>query len=74
MAKETKPLASKEDTFDKLDIRVGRIVEVELETSTPKPTYKMTVDFAKFGKRVSFGRFTSHSIEGVRLTWNIRRA
>jgi tRNA-binding protein len=65
MAKETKPVISKEDTFDKLDIRVGRIVDVELASSTPKRCYKMLVDFGKFGRRVSFGRFTQHPIDEV---------
>ena len=32
-----------------------------------KPTYKMVVDFVKFGKRVSYCRFTHHPIEKVRI-------
>ena len=55
-----------EDTLDKLDIRVGRVIDVELETRTPKPTYKMDIDFGKYGKRVSYGRFTQHPIEEVK--------
>lgn len=66
MAKETKPIIEKEETFDKLEIRLGRVVKVEIETSTHKPTYKMTVDFGKFGTRVSYGRFTQHEIEDVK--------
>ena len=66
MAKDPKPVVSMDDTFAKLDIRVGRIVDVELQTSTGRPTYKMTVDFGKFGKRVSYGRFTNHSIDEVK--------
>ena len=66
MSKPTKPIVSFEDTFDKLDIRVGKVVEVELENQTNKPTYKMVVDFGKFGKRVSYGRFTNHTIEEVK--------
>ena len=64
--KQTKPIVSMADSFDKLDIRVGRVIDVELETRTPKPTYKMEIDFGKFGKRVSYGRFTRHPIEEVR--------
>lgn len=45
MSKETKAITSYEDSFDKLDIRVGRVIAVDLETNTHKPTYKMTVDF-----------------------------
>ena len=63
MPKETKPVVSIEDTLAKLDIRVGRIIEVTLETRTSKPTYKMIIDFGKYGKRVSYGRFTQHSID-----------
>lgn len=66
MAKGTKPIVSFEDSFDKLDIRVGRVVKVELESRTHKPTYKMEVDFGKYGKKVSYGRFTNHSIDDVK--------
>lgn len=66
MAKDTKPIVSFDDSFDMLDIRVGRVVKVELESRTHKPTYKMEVDFGKYGKRVSYGRFTNHPIEDVK--------
>ncbi len=66
MAKEIKQTVSFEDSFEKLDIRVGRVVKVELEARTHKPTYMMEVDFGKFGKRTSYGRFTKHSTEDVK--------
>ena len=66
MSKETKAIVSYEESFDKLDIRVGRVVAVDLETKTDKPTYKMTVDFGKYGTRVSYGRFTQHPPEEVK--------
>ncbi len=66
MATELKPIVSFEESFGKLDIRVGRVVEVENEESTNKPTYRMVIDFGKFGKRVSYGRFTQHPIEEVK--------
>jgi len=66
MAKETKPIVTFDESFDKLDIRVGRVIEVELETGTPKPTYKMIVDYGKYGRRVSYGRFTQHALEEVK--------
>lgn len=66
MAKEVKPTVSFEDSFERLDIRVGRIIDVELETRTHKPTYRMVVDFGKFGRRVSYGRFTRHPVEDVK--------
>ena len=66
MAKDIKSIVSFDESFAKLDIRVGRIVAVEIEESTHKPTYKMVVDFGKFGKRTSYGRFTNHPIEEVK--------
>ena len=66
MAKETKPIVTFDESFDKLDIRVGRVVEAKLETDTPKPTYKMIVDYGKYGRRVSYGRFTQHPLEEVK--------
>lgn len=66
MAKDIKPIISFEESFDKLDIRVGRVVEVSLETRTHKPTYKMIVDFGKYGKRISYGRFTKHPVDEVK--------
>ena len=65
MPKATKPIVPYEDSFEKLDIRVGRVIGVELEVATHKPTYKMVVDFGKFGTRVSYGRFTKHPIDEV---------
>lgn len=67
MSRETKPTVSKEDTFDKLDIRVGRIIEASIEPSAPKRAYRLRIDFGKFGVRTSVGRFTHHApseIEG----------
>mgnify|MGYP001820325606 CR=1 FL=1 len=66
MASEIKPVVSYDETFAKLDIRVGRVVEVELETRTHKQTYRMVVDFGKYGKRLSYGRFTCHPVEEVK--------
>jgi tRNA-binding protein len=66
MSQEMKPIVSKEEVFDKLEIRVGRVIDVELEPSAPKPSYRMVIDFGKFGKRVSVGRFTQHPIEEVK--------
>ncbi len=40
MPKETKTIVSYEESFDRLDIRVGRVIAVDLETNTHKPTYK----------------------------------
>ncbi len=64
--KEVKATVSMEDTFDKLEIRVGRVVEATPEPSAPKPSYRLKVDFGKFGIRTSVGRFTQHSIEEIK--------
>lgn len=66
MNHEMKTVVSKEDVFNKLEIRVGRVIDVELEPSAPKPSYRMVIDFGKLGKRISGGRFTQHPIEDVR--------
>ena len=66
MASEIKKTVGFDDTFAKLDIRVGRIVEVSPESRTHKPTYRMLVDFGKYGKKVSYGRFTQHPIDEVK--------
>ena len=66
MAKEIKQIADYMETFDKLDIRVGRIIEAEVETLTPKKTYRMLIDFGKFGKKTSYGRFTMTPQEEVK--------
>ena len=60
---EEKEIVSKEDTFDKLEIRVGRVISVEIEPLAPEKTYIMKVDFGKYGIRSSVGRFTHHSPE-----------
>ena len=63
MTTELKKTVRFDDTFAKLDIRVGRIVEVSPESRTHKPTYRMLVDFGKYGKKVSYGRFTQHPVD-----------
>ncbi len=66
MRKEIKPVVCFDESFGRLDIRVGKVVDVELEMRTHKQTYKMTIDFGKFGKRTSYGRFTQHPVEEVK--------
>lgn len=63
MNEATKPIVAMEDTFDKLDIRLGRVTSVSLASDTPKPAYILRVDFGKFGVRTSVGRFTKHTPE-----------
>ena len=63
---EEKEIVSKEETFDKLEIRLGRVISVEEEPSAPKKAYKMKIDFGKFGIKTSVGRFTQHSPEEIK--------
>ena len=63
---EEKEIVSKEETFDKLEIRLGRVINVEDAPATPKKAYKMKIDFGKFGIKTSVGRFTQHQPEDVR--------
>jgi len=58
---EEKEIVSKEETFDKLEIRLGRVISVEDEPSASKKSYKMKIDFGKFGIKTSVGRFTQHT-------------
>jgi tRNA-binding protein len=61
-----KDLVSKEETFDKLEIRLGKVISVEEESSAPKKAYKLKIDFGKFGVKTSVGRFTQHNIEELK--------
>ncbi len=62
---EQKAFVSKEDTFDRLEIRVGRVVQCEIEPSAPKKAYRLKIDFGKFGVKTSVGRFTQHAAEEI---------
>lgn len=66
MNQEIKPIVSKDDTFDQLEIRLGRVVSVELEPAAPKKSYKLLIDFGKFGQKVSVARLTGHSQDELR--------
>lgn len=63
MSAETKPVVSKEETFDRLEIRLGRVLCAEIEPSAPKRAYRLEIDFGKFGRKTSVGRFTQHAPE-----------
>jgi tRNA-binding protein len=64
--KEEKEIVSKEETFDKLEIRLGRVISVEEEPTAPKKSYKMKIDFGKFGIKTSLGRFTQHPPQDIK--------
>ncbi|MBB6096964.1 tRNA-binding protein [Deinobacterium chartae] len=62
---DLKPTVTFEDTLGRLDIRLGRVLEVVPEPSAPKASYRLTVDFGKYGRRTSVGRFTRHAAEAL---------
>lgn len=64
--KEEKSIVNKEDTFDLLEIRTGKVISIEECTSSPKKSYILKIDFGKFGIKQSIGRFTNHSIDEIK--------
>ena len=62
---EKKQIVSKEETFDKVEIRLGRVISIEEEPKAPKKAYRLKIDFGKFGVKTSVGRFTQHSPEEI---------
>lgn len=65
MPAEIKPVVAIADSLEKLDIRLGKVLQAVLETDAPKPSYKLTVDFGKYGQKTSVARLTSHSVEEI---------
>jgi tRNA-binding protein len=66
MTSEIRPKVSKEDTFDRLEIRVGRVLNLTPAENAPKSAYVIEADFGKFGIRTSVGRFTRHPADELR--------
>jgi tRNA-binding protein len=63
MNQDEKPIVDRAETFDKLEIRLGRVLSVQLEPSARKKSYKLEIDFGKFGRKTSVARLTQHSAE-----------
>ncbi len=52
---------SEYSSFEALDIRVGKIIQVDI-AETRKPTYRITVDFGEdIGQKVSCGAYRNYS-------------
>lgn len=49
------------EDFDKVDIRLGKIVAIEDAIGLKKPSYKMTIDFgSEIGHKISLGQYVAN--------------
>jgi tRNA-binding protein len=48
------------DVFDRIDMRVGRVIACEPFPEARKPSYKLTVDFGPLGIKRSSAQLTIH--------------
>lgn len=57
--------------FEKIEMRVGRVVEVNDFPKAKKPAYQLTIDFGEFGVRRSSAqitvRYTKESLVGMQI-------
>src|SRR5262245_43639495 len=63
MTTEIKEIVSMEETFDRLDIRVGRILAVERAEAAAKTSDVIRADFGRLGVKTSVARLTQHTAE-----------
>jgi tRNA-binding protein len=55
------------DDFNELDIRAGKVIEVEDCPEARKPSYKMRIDFGpEIGTKQSIGQFTHYDKEELK--------
>ncbi len=48
------------DLFDRVDMRVGRVLACEAFPQARKPSYKLTIDFGPLGIKQSSAQLTAH--------------
>jgi len=49
------------EDFEKVDVRIGKIIKVEDTEGLRNPSYKMTIDFGnEVGKKISLGQYTKN--------------
>ncbi len=48
--------------FNKIEIRVGKILEARVFKEAKKPAYQLLIDFGKFGLKHSSAQITKYSI------------
>ena len=52
------------DDFAKVDIRVGRVVQVDDFPRAKKPAYQLRIDFGELGTKTSSAQITKHYAKG----------
>ncbi|MEZ2410728.1 tRNA-binding protein [Bosea sp. RCC_152_1] len=53
------------DDFERIDIRIGRVVAVQAFERARTPAYKVEVDFGELGRKWSSAQITSYSAEDL---------
>lgn len=60
MPAELKPIVDFESTFQRLDIRMGKIVSIGEAPGSIRKSYAIRADFGKYGVKLSVARLTFH--------------